>query len=379
MSRPAKIIIDPVALLHNVGRVREMAPRSRIIAMVKSYAYGHGLEQIAGILHEHVDALGVACIEEGIALRGAGLTSIPIILMEGVFHGSELEPAMQHHFTLVVHRQGQIDMLEKFPHPHSFDVWLKINTGMNRLGFDPRHAEAAWLRLMSCPRVRKPIGLMSHFAETSEPNSPGMQRQLALFNKISTNLHGPRSLAKSAAVLDSPETHMEWLRPGIILYGVSPWPDRTGRDHGLLPVMTFCSELIAVHHVQKNEKIGYGGTYSCPEDMRVGVVAAGYGDGYPQHAANGTPVLVNGQICPLIGRVSMDMLTVDLRTQPEARTGDPVVLWGKGLPVEHVAQHCNSSAYELLTRMPGQRMPLRIEPAPAAVSPETKGEMHAIV
>ena len=378
MSRPAKIIIDLAALQHNVARIREMAPASKIIAMVKSNAYGHGLESIGTALAAEVEALGVACLEEGLMLREKGVTTPSIVLMEGVFQAEELLLSADHRFSLVVHRSRQIEFLEKFSSHYPFGVWLKIDTGMHRLGFNPQDVQSAWLRLMNCSRVKKPIGFMTHFAESDRGGSDGMHRQLELFNKVTANLHGPRSLAKSGAILDLPQAHCDWVRPGIILYGASPWPHSTGMQYGLLPVMSFCSELIAVNKLMKGDSIGYGGIWNAPEDMRVGVVAAGYGDGYPQGAQNGTPVLVNGQRCSTVGRVSMDMLTVDLRGQPDARPGDPVTLWGRGLPAEEVAEYSGSSVYELLTRMPGRRVRVSVEPSVLPVT-EKRGETCAII
>jgi len=360
MSRPARMMIDLSALQHNLACVRLRAPSSQIMAMVKSDAYGHGIERIGTAL-PMADALGVACSEEGMILRRAGVKG-PIVLMEGLFDASELDEASENRFTLVVHQLSQIEMLEKYSGQNPFVVWLKVETGMNRLGIACRDLQGAWLRLMNCPMVKKPVGLMTHFAETDAPDSVSMQEQLALFNQVTAELPGPRCLAKSGAILGNPESHADWVRPGIMLYGASPWPHMTGEMLGLRPVMTLSSALIAIHAVAKGQRVGYGGTYTCPEDMRIGVVAAGYGDGYPQGARNGTPVLLNDKICPLAGRVSMDMLSVDLRTQPDAMVGDPVVLWGSGLPVETVALHADSSAYEVLTRMTGRARIVTIQP-----------------
>lgn len=373
MSRPARIIIDLAALQHNFAQVLERVPASQIMAMVKSDAYGHGIERIAGAL-PMADAFGVACSAEGLALRETGITQ-PIVLMEGVFESHELLLAGQHHFSLVIHHMAQIDMLEKYPGRSAFSVWLKINTGMNRLGISVREVQGAWLRLMNCTNVRKPVGLMTHFAETTDRDSDVLKEQLRLFHAATAELPGPRSLAKSGIILGDPVMHGDWVRPGILLYGAAPWPDQTGESLGLRPVMTLASRLIAIQEVAKNQRVGYGGTWICPEDMRIGIVAAGYGDGYPQGACNGTPVLVGGKVCPLAGRVSMDMLAVDLRSRPEAAPGDLVTLWGKGLPVETVAEHVpGSSAWELLTRMTGRPRVVTIQPETVPAG----GKEHAI-
>ena len=349
MSRPTRVTIDLNALLHNFQRVREFAPSSAVIAMVKSNAYGHGLERIALALSD-ADALGVACLEEGRQLRQAGVKN-PIVLMEGLFKADEIELAEADDFTLVVHHVGQVELLEKCKIKNPLTIWLKVDTGMHRLGFEPDKTKDAYARLKKCPAVRQPIGLMTHFAESDSPSKALTSKQIELFESVTQGLSGPRSLANSASVIGWPTTHAEWVRPGIMLYGASPFYGHHGAEHGLQPVMSFTSELIAVHLLKKGDRVGYGGAWTCPEDMRIGVVAVGYGDGYPRHAENGTPVFVNNELCPLVGRVSMDMITVDLRTQPNAQIGDPVVLWGGRLPVELVAKHSNTIGYELLTRI----------------------------
>ena len=349
MSRPTQLTINLNALQFNLSRVREFAPGRAVMAMVKANAYGHGIVQVAKAL-SHAEALGVASLEEGIKLRESGITQ-PIVLIEGLFHADELQAAALHRFTLVVHHQMHLEMLEAAKGIEPFPVWLKINTGMHRLGIDPALIDLFYQRLLAAPAVIKPIGLMTHFAEADFLNGNATHQQMELFQTVTQHFTGPRSLANSAGIMAWPDAHGDWVRPGLMLYGASPFPHQTGKDHGLLPVMTFSSRLIAVNQVKKGGKVGYGGTWTAPEDMFIGVVSAGYGDGYPQFAQNGTPVLVNGTCCPLVGRVSMDMLTVDLRHASDAKVGDPVILWGEGLPVEHVAKHCGTLPYELLTRM----------------------------
>lgn len=349
MGRPAKIIINLRALSHNLAQIKSIAPHSAVMAMVKSNAYGHGLTCIGRALNE-ADALGVACIEEGLMLRDAGVKN-DIVLMEGLFNADELSEMEAGRFTIVVHHPLQVHMLEKTQLKSPIKVWLKVDTGMHRLGFAPKKAPDYYHRLLNCHHVKKPIGLMTHFASADAADPAITLKQIEVFNQVTQDWTGPRSLANSAGIIHWPHAHADWVRPGIMLYGASPFAAQEGKDHQLQPVMTLASELIAIHRVSKGERIGYGGTWTCPDDMLVGVVGIGYGDGYPRHARNGTPVLVNQTICPLIGRVSMDMLTVDLRTQPDAKVGDPVTLWGAGLPVEQVASHSDTSGYELLTRI----------------------------
>ncbi len=349
MSRPTYMKIDLAALKHNLECVRVLAPGRSIIAMVKANAYGHGIVRVAQALTT-ADALGVASLEEGMILRDAGITQ-PIVLIEGLFYPEEIEEAAKRHFTLVVHHLPHVEMLEKAKVDKPFTVWLKVNTGMHRLGVEPSQLSEIYTRLMASPAVKKPIGLMTHFAEADMVESVATSQQLNLFSKVTAPYPGPRSLANSAAIIGWPQSQGDWVRPGLMLYGASPFAGKTGIDHGLQPVMTLWSRLIAINHVKSGGKVGYGGTWEAPQDMMIGVVGVGYGDGYPQFAKNSTPVLVNGMECPLVGRVSMDMLTVDLRNIPHAKIGDPVVLWGDNLPVERVAQFSQTSPYEVLTRM----------------------------
>jgi alanine racemase len=268
-----------------------------------------------------------------------------------LFTGDELSKAANENFTLVVHHEAQVQMLEKDSKIKPMLIWIKIDTGMHRLGFEPQQLERVYQRLLQCASVQKPIGFMTHFAQSEACDPSLTQQQIEIFNKVTAPFHGPHSLSNSGGVIAWPTAHREWVRPGLILYGASPFAACSGLDHDLRPVMSLSSELIAIHKIAKGEKVGYGGAWTCPEDMLVGVVGIGYGDGYPQFAKSGTPMLVNGHTCPLIGRVSMDMSTVDLRSQVHAKVGDPVLLWGPGLPVEIVALNNGTSAYELLTRI----------------------------
>ena len=353
MTRPVRARIDLQAATHNLSIARQAAPQSRIMAVIKANAYGHGVIPVARALLE-ADAFAVASLEEAMQLREAGINH-DIVLLEGVFEAEELELAITHQLQLVVHCEEQVSWLEGFKSGASVRLWLKLNTGMNRLGFSPQIALAVWQRLQRLSYVRtNGVRWLSHLACADETDHPTNGTQLARFNEVthfSETLQGSgaeRSLANSAALLTRPDMHFEWVRPGIMLYGASPMAPDHEREVGLQPVMTLESRLIAVHRRCKGEPIGYGQDWICPEDMPVGVVAIGYGDGYPRHAPSGTPMLVNGQTVTLVGRVSMDMVCVDLRNRPDAKPGDAVTLWGSGIAVERVAQHAGTISYDLL-------------------------------
>lgn len=339
--------IDCVALRHNVSQVASLAPNSRVLAMVKANGYGHGLIEVASVLRHDADALGVARIEEALRLRRAGI-DCPLVLAEGFTQAEELPLLVTENLETVVHQSWQVEMLERANLLTPVKVWLKIDTGMHRLGFNPEQVPAIWQRLAFCPSVQPDLGLMTHFAQAEIKTNDQTLQQIASFDAVTATLLGPHSLANSAAILGWPETHRDWVRPGIMLYGISPYPETTGLDFDLRPVMTLHSEIIALREVAAGEPIGYGATWHCPCNSLIGVVAMGYGDGYPRYIQNGAPVWVNGGIVPLVGRVSMDMLTVDLTERLDVKIGDKVVLWGEGLPVEWVAKAANTSPYELV-------------------------------
>jgi len=345
MTRPVRARIDLSALTFNLTQVRRAAPDSRVMAVIKADGYGHGMLAVAGALGA-ADAFAVASLEEALQLRAAGVSK-PVLLLEGVFAADELSAVVEHRFELVVHHEEQLDWLRTLDAGADLIVWLKVNTGMNRLGFAPELALDAWDRLTDMPAV---VGQrwMSHFACADEPQHPANTKQETAFRELRAQRPAPGSLANSAALLTRPASHFDWVRPGIMLYGASPMAAGGGAPVELRPVMTLESALIAVHQCRAGDAVGYGQGWMCPEDMPIGIVAAGYGDGYPRHVPSGTPVRLNGQTVPLIGRVSMDMLCVDLRTQPGARVGDPVVLWGDGLPVETIAEAAGTISYALL-------------------------------
>jgi alanine racemase len=344
MSRAARARVDLKALRHNLGRVRQCAPTSRVAAVIKANGYGHGQVQVARVLAD-ADALAVACIEEALVLREAGIDK-PILLLEGVFEATELPLCHRWNLAIVVHDPGQVEMLEHARLEKPLSVWLKIDTGMHRLGVAPEQVAAIWRRLRDCPTVAS-IKLLSHLARADEREVDFTWRQLQVFEELSGTLPGERSLANSAAVLAWPQTHFDWVRPGLMLYGASPFANTLADEEGLQPVMTLMTRLISVRRLAKGEAVGYGGTWVCPEAMDIGVAAIGYADGYPRHAPSGTPVLVNGRRAGLAGRVSMDMLGIDLRGHPEAKVGDPVVLWGPDLPVEIIAKAAGTIPYTL--------------------------------
>jgi len=343
MSRPARALLDAQALHHNLQQAHRHAPRARIMAVVKANGYGHGLIWAAQSL-DAADAFGVASVDEGLQLREAGITQ-PVCLLEGFFHADELPLLAQHQLETVVHHENQLRALENASISAPIPVWLKIDTGMHRLGFAPEIVPEMLVRLKACSAVGQ-IRLMSHLANADNTADTVTPVQTERFRSFTPG--NESSLANSAGILAWPQTHLDWVRPGIMLYGSSPLADVSADRLDLQPVMTLQTGLIAVNRHRKGEAVGYGGEWVCPEDMPVGVAAIGYGDGYPRHAKQGTPVLVNQRRVPLIGRVSMDMITLDLRAQPEAKAGDPVVLWGEGLPVDEVASHSGTISYELL-------------------------------
>ena len=350
MSAVVKAQIDLSALTHNVLRIKQLAPKSRILAMIKANGYGHGVKNVAQTLSLLVDGLGVARLSEAVMLHEAGIRT-PIFIMDGFFSRDELDEAMKDHFIAVLNNETQINMIEKAQTSDSLKVWIKINTGMNRLGFAPEALPAIYKRLSNCPSILQPPGLMTHFACADLKAHPLNQAQIDCFDKTVAAYPGEKSLDNSAALLNFPNTHADWVRPGIMLYGASPIATQTGLELGLKPVMTLKSELIAINQVKAGDAVGYGSLYVCDKPTRIGVVAIGYGDGYPRHRQNGTPVLIHDRVAPIVGCVSMDMLTVDLNDHPESKIGDDVILWGKGLPAEVIAKQAETIAYELFCQV----------------------------
>lgn len=349
MTRPVCASINLHALRHNLQRARAVAPTSRVMAIVKANAYGHGLVRVARTLCD-ANGFGVASLDEAIALREAGIKQ-RILLLEGFLFPSELELIHRWELDVVLHHPSQVETLEQLDSSVPLSAWLKLDTGMHRLGFAVEEFAQIWKRVNACPAVAQPVRVMTHLANADDRHDSTTDHQLRGFYAQVSRAGAELSIANSAGVLGWPAAHADWIRPGIMLYGISPFTHGGAADEGLVPVMTLSTRLIAVNSAKKGVGVGYGGTWKCPEDMRYGVAAIGYGDGYPRHAKSGTPVLVNGQRVPLIGRVSMDMLAVDLRTQPEAKPGDPVVLWGSGLPIEEVARWTDTIPYELVCKL----------------------------
>ncbi|MBA2649698.1 MAG: alanine racemase [Legionella sp.] len=347
MSRPTKLVIKPRALLHNLDIVKNHAPGKQIIAMIKANAYGCGIDIVAPTLEGRVDAFGVACLEEALVLHTMGIRT-PAVIFQGIFHPSELPIAAQHHFQLVIHQAQQVQWLVNTPLLSPIKLWVKVNTGMNRLGFKPEELPGVMSSLQSCPWVDQHIGLMSHLACADEPNRIENSKQITLFKDIPFLGFEQHSLANSAAIIALPQTHAEVVRPGIMLYGVSPFSNKTAPELGLEPVMHFMSAISAIHHVPAGSQVGYQGIWCTDKASVIGIVAAGYGDGYPRHLTMPTWVGIDGHKVPIVGRISMDTMAVDLTTHPDVSIGDTVELWGNHIFIEHIAQSSGTSAYELL-------------------------------
>lgn len=345
MNRAARATIDSAALKANLRTLRNAAG-ARVMAVIKADGYGHGIVPVARAL-EQADAFAVARLEEAAAIRDAGLDN-RIILLEGVFHAEQLGLAARLGLELVVHAPEQLAMLEAAAGSARFPVWLKLDTGMNRLGFDPAAAGELFSRLQACPAVQRPLYLMTHLANADDPADTTTDRQMEVFAEAVSGLPGERTIANTAGLLAWPDSRGDWVRPGIGLYGVSPFAEGSGADLGLRPVMTLVSELIAIKTVPKGGRVGYGGAWTAPAPTRIGVAAIGYGDGYPRHLGNGTPVRIGDSDARIVGRISMDMVTIDLEDAPGARVGDEILLWGDGLPVETLARLAGTIPYELL-------------------------------
>ncbi|HEY6241463.1 MAG TPA: alanine racemase [Burkholderiales bacterium] len=339
--RPIRARIDSAALRHNLSVVKRRAPHSRIWAVVKANAYGHGLARAAQALAA-ADGLALIELEAALAMRRAGERR-PILLLQGFYSARELDSIAEHGLAVVVHDPEQLAVLEKARLPGKIAVYAKLNTGMNRLGFPGNGFRDALARLRRCASE---ITLMTHFADAD--GKRGVRWQLERFDAVTAGAKHARSLANSAAILRYPDTHADWVRPGIMLYGCSPFPEESADNLGLRPVMTLSSELIALRELQAGDSVGYGCTFTADGPMRIGIVACGYADGYPRHAPTGTPILVCGKRTRTVGRVAMDMLFADLTGIPEGAIGSPVTLWGEGLSADEVAASAGTVSYELL-------------------------------
>lgn len=347
MSRPIRARVSRLAIAHNIDVVRRTAPGTRVWAVLKADAYGHGLVRAFADdspAFAHADGIAILDTDTAARLRELGWTR-PLLLLEGCFDAADLDEAARLDVTVTVHHDEQLAMLDAARFDRPVPVYLKMNTGMNRLGFAPSRFRAAHERLRACPRVGA-ITLTTHFANADRPD--GIVDALVAFERGAAGLSGERSLANSAAILAHPETHHDWVRPGIMIYGASPFATRSAAEFGLRPAMTLESTLIAVQQLQSGQSVGYGHRFTAERDMRIGIVACGYADGYPRVAPNGTPIVVDGVRTRIVGRVSMDMLTVDLTPVPMAEVGSPVELWGAQVAVDEVAQAAGTVGYELL-------------------------------
>ncbi|HEX6833847.1 MAG TPA: alanine racemase [Rudaea sp.] len=349
MSRTTVATIHLGALRRNLVRVRERANGAKVMAVVKADGYGHGLERVARALSD-ADAFGVAAIGDGLRLRAAGIRN-RIVVLSGPDEAADLAEFRRLALDAVIHHESQLAWLQADRDARPLRVWLKIDTGMHRLGFAPERVPEVHARLRALANVDPDIVLMTHFAASDEFDSAMTPDQIARFDAAVATLPGARSLANSAAVLGWPAARGDWVRAGGLLYGLSVVEGKSGADLGFEPAMTLSSKLIAVNTVRRGERIGYAASWECPEDMRVGVAAIGYGDGYPRSARAGTPVLIGGARAAIAGRVSMDLVTIDLRGVPGANVGDRVVLWGGGLPIEEIAAHAGTISYDLTCGM----------------------------
>ena len=344
-----RALINSSAIKHNFARIKGVAPESKILAVLKANAYGHGLLAMAKTLTE-ADAIGLARLEEALALRAGGIVT-PLVLLEGFFDASDLPVLVTNNIQTVIHHEQQLQALEKASLSGPLTVWLKVDTGMCRLGVRPEDFADCYERLQQIPAVVKPVVLMSHFACADDVADPMTTRQLALFHELVNGLPGERSLANSAALLAWPDARADWVRPGLLLYGCSPLLGKTAAELGFVPAMTLTSRVISVHPMAKGQTVGYGAAWQAQEDTWLAVVAIGYGDGYPRHARSGTPVLINGRRYPLVGRVSMDMITVEVRQPTAVACGDEVTLWGPELPVDEIAHWADTISYELILQL----------------------------
>ena len=342
MPRPIAANVSVSALKHNLAMVRRYAPESRVWAVVKAHAYGHGL---SAALRGFSSADGMALVEFDNArrLRTLGWRG-PILMLEGPFDAEDVRAAGELGLSLVVHRQAQLEWLRDHEGP-PIDVWIKVNAGMNRLGFVPEELPEVHASLSSWLTVGK-VSWMTHFSDADRQG--GTDQQFERFELAAANYPGGRSMANSASIIDLPDTHRDWVRPGIMLYGASPFSDRSATSLGLRPAMTLRAALIGRQRVRPGETVGYGSAFVAEQEMEIGIVACGYADGYPRHAPTGTPVAVDGLRTRTVGRVSMDMLAIDLTALPHARPGASVELWGEVIPVDEVAASAGTLGYELL-------------------------------
>jgi alanine racemase len=357
MTRPTCAIIDTLALRHNFSLAQSLSPAAQTMPMVKANAYGHGALQTAQALADLAPAFGVACIEEALELRD-GQIEQPILLLEGNHSEDELQIAKQQNLWLMIENHNQLQAILNAKLSAPITVWIKFDTGMHRLGFAPEDAKQVFAQLNNSPNIAQTPVLATHFACADNLDNPFTNQQHQRFLQIAETVGEPNiktSLSNSAAILGWPKISDQWQRPGYMLYGASPFDKPQSNADQLQSVMNFQSAVISIRDIASGESVGYTANWTAQRPSRVATIAVGYGDGYPRHAPNGTPVLIQGKKCPLVGRVSMDMISVDITdlATPIA-IGEPVTLWGPELPVNEIAKHCNTIGYELLTRMPAR-------------------------
>ncbi len=350
MTRPTRIEVNTSALRHNIARVKACVPGKQVIAMVKADAYGCGVPAVVPVLERTVDAFGVACLEEARQVRK--YTQKPCILFQGMFTSDELLHLADNHFEVVVHQKEQLQWILNTLLSKPIRVWVKVDTGMHRLGFMPEEVSDVIQALQACAWVQHNIGIITHFASADTSESTQNNTQLEAFQalKLPDGIF-TKSIGNSAAIFSMPDLLADAVRPGIMLYGVSPFFDKEGAEIDLKPVMQFISALTAIHTYAPGARVGYGATWEAERLSRIGVVAAGYGDGYPRHIGPNTPVYIKGHYVPIVGRISMDMLTVDLTDYPEVTLGNRVELWGAHLPVERIARSAGTIGYELICQV----------------------------
>jgi len=357
MTRPTCAMIDTEALRHNLSLAQSLSPNAQTMPMVKANAYGHGAVQTAQALADMAPAFGVACIEEALELREANIKQ-PILLLEGHHSADELQIAEQQNLWLMLENHTQLQAILDAKLAAPLTVWIKLDTGMHRLGFAPEDVKQVFAQLNNSPNIAQTPVLASHFACADNLDNPFTQQQHQRFMQLAETVGEPHlktSLSNSAAILGWPEINDQWQRPGYMLYGASPFDRPQTHADQLQPVMHFQSAVISIRTVATGESVGYTANWTAERPSRIATIAVGYGDGYPRHAPNGTPVLIQGVKCPLVGRVSMDMISADITDLPNPISiGEPVTLWGPDLPVNEVAKHCNTIGYELLTRMPSR-------------------------
>jgi len=348
MKRSAHISIHPEALQHNILQAKEAAPNAKVNAVIKSNAYGHGAVETAGILYQIADGFAVSCLPEAIELRQAGI-DLPITVLQGHQNMNDLRAAANYKLRLVIHDDYQLNLLDQYPQKHRFEVSIKIDSGMHRLGFHLDRTNDLYIKLKkhTCVNPDQLI-MMTHLSCADEPDNDYTTQQLSHFEAACEGIDAAKTIANSAGILAWENSHVDWIRPGIMLYGSSPFSSTDRNDQTLRAAMTLSAPIIAIHDLKKGDAIGYAASWQCPKDMRVAVVACGYADGYPRHAASGTPVWINGFETKLLGRVSMDMIVIEADANKAIQVGDMAELWGGNLSVDKVAQHAETISYELL-------------------------------